>query len=406
MTEGIKNGSNHNVDRDKDFRGGEEIYYGQKINETDSNRKEIFENSNTQVDSGLPDKAHVQASSSSAAEQNTESYDTLKEKAIFFVDHVKQVDAVEGSQTNAEIVRGIPNSDKPGNLDGRQKGTIERNVHDAGEIQASKCGKSPYKKISGKVNLTFQNRSGKDAMSSLKKTSLLLDKDRSTIRKNFVTNSTEKPKLSQTTSISNDNDRTKVYSSSVGSCLQSSVAKMSCSRESVNHSEHLEFARIGNKDSGVKGINCNSQFEKNSECVLNNPFVHVETNRVAQESTDMTDFPKSVPKRTSCTTSLVWKGSSRLHSIDRGLMIAQETSLMIVQTSSVCVIIPWESSQDHNLFNGIRRRCACVIVNPMFDLFITSVIFLNTVAMAIEHHGMNGKFESALDNINLVSTPN
>ena len=78
---------------------------------------------------------------------------------------------------------------------------------------------------------------------------------------------------------------------------------------------------------------------------------------------------------------------------------------MFVKTSSLCVIIPPERNERGNrsLVNVARRKCARVIMNPTFDWFITAVIFINTIFMALEYHGMDTRLERVLDTVNLVS---
>ncbi|XP_028398945.1 sodium channel protein 60E-like isoform X2 [Dendronephthya gigantea] len=358
VMEEIRNGSKHNLDKDKDFRENEGICYDKKIDGSDPNGKEKMEEISISVE-----------------------------------------------KQNIERILEKPHFDEPRSLDTRQKGK-KRNANDTGvQIHAKKCVKSPYTKITAKGNLNSPNRSENNATNNLKEKSSQRNENMSTVTENPITYLTEKTKLSETASKSNENDRNEVYSRSIESPLQSKVTGESRTRQSVDHSEHFELDRIGDKHSGLNGTNSNSQFEKNSEYVLNKQSDHEDTNGIPRERSDMMiDIPKSVSKRTSCATTLAWEGSPRLKSIDRGLMIAQETGLMIVQTSSLCVVIPRETGQDHRLFNAIRRKCASFIVHPMFDWFITSVIFLNTIALAVEHHGMNRKFEKALDNINLTCT--
>lgn len=110
-------------------------------------------------------------------------------------------------------------------------------------------------------------------------------------------------------------------------------------------------------------------------------------------------------KRPSATATPVAWGDSARKSIETGLASAQNAGFLLVQTSSVCVTIPWATNWNHSPVNKVRRRCAILIMNPMFDWFITSVIFLNTIVMAMEYHGMNRDVEITLDNINLVSDP-
>ena len=115
-------------------------------------------------------------------------------------------------------------------------------------------------------------------------------------------------------------------------------------------------------------------------------------------------YVASTAKRSPADTTPVAWGKSDRKSIVTGLTSAQHTGTILVQTSSVCVTIPLATDWNHNPVSKLRRHSAMLIMNPMFDWFITSVIFLNTVVMAMEYHGMNRKFANTLDNINLVSS--
>ena len=85
--------------------------------------------------------------------------------------------------------------------------------------------------------------------------------------------------------------------------------------------------------------------------------------------------------------------------------LSVDYGLMLVKTSSLCVIIPSDRTIDghRDPKNAIRRKCALVIMNPVFDWFITCVIFLNTVFMAVEYYGMSTQLEYVVDVVNLVS---
>lgn len=85
--------------------------------------------------------------------------------------------------------------------------------------------------------------------------------------------------------------------------------------------------------------------------------------------------------------------------------LSVHSGLMLVKTSSLCVIIPSDRTIDghRDPKNVIRRKCALVIMNPVFDWFITCVIFLNTVFMAVEYYGMSTQLEYVVDVVNLVS---
>lgn len=62
--------------------------------------------------------------------------------------------------------------------------------------------------------------------------------------------------------------------------------------------------------------------------------------------------------------------------------------------SCCCCFIPWLRIQ--NFLHGI-------VTDPLFDLFITSCIVLNTVFLAIEHYGMSSTLKLVLAVGNYVS---
>lgn len=103
-------------------------------------------------------------------------------------------------------------------------------------------------------------------------------------------------------------------------------------------------------------------------------------------------------------TAIAWQDSPR-KSLDMGIALVHNTGLLVVQTSSVCVMISEPVDRQRSPVNSLRLMCAKIIANPMFDWFIIAVIFLNTVDMATEHHGMDKKLQTTLDHITLVSTP-
>ena len=50
----------------------------------------------------------------------------------------------------------------------------------------------------------------------------------------------------------------------------------------------------------------------------------------------------------------------------------------------------------------IRERISKLTMDPLFDMFITFCILVNTVFLALEYHGMNKNFKMALDVGNMV----
>lgn len=53
---------------------------------------------------------------------------------------------------------------------------------------------------------------------------------------------------------------------------------------------------------------------------------------------------------------------------------------------------------------NIRDRISKLTMDPLFDMFITFCILVNTVFLALEYHGMNEEFKLALDVGNMVGT--
>jgi hypothetical protein len=160
--------------------------------------------------------------------------------------------------------------------------------------------------------------------------------------------------------------------------------------------ETSQGTEISSEASGLKG---NPLTVENSDSVLscqaNVSDKNEASRQTAQRATDSsTELPKSAP---------VAQGDSARKSVEEGLAMVQNTGLVIVQTSSVCVMIPRATDRLHEPVNVVRRRCATLIMNPAFDWLIIGVIFVNTVVMATEYHGMNRSLESTLDDINLVS---
>jgi hypothetical protein len=149
----------------------------------------------------------------------------------------------------------------------------------------------------------------------------------------------------------------------------------------------------------ASGSNGNPLSVANSDSVLNCQANVSDKNEASgQTGQRATDGSKELPK-----SAPVAQGDSARKSVEEGLAMVQNTGLVIVQTSSVCVMIPRATDRLHEPVNVVRRRCATLIMNPAFDWLIIGVIFVNTVVMATEYYGMNRSLESTLDDINLVS---
>ena len=54
-------------------------------------------------------------------------------------------------------------------------------------------------------------------------------------------------------------------------------------------------------------------------------------------------------------------------------------------------------------FKTIRQRMRDITSHPGFDAVIVVLILLNTIVLAVYHHGIDPQFRHILDNVNLVS---
>ena len=54
-------------------------------------------------------------------------------------------------------------------------------------------------------------------------------------------------------------------------------------------------------------------------------------------------------------------------------------------------------------FKTIRQRMRDITAHPGFDAVIVVLILLNTIVLAVYHHGIDPQFRHILDNVNLVS---
>ena len=65
---------------------------------------------------------------------------------------------------------------------------------------------------------------------------------------------------------------------------------------------------------------------------------------------------------------------------------------------------PYRDLDDDELttWNKIRLRIFYVVTNPMFEFAVTAFIFLNTLVLSLEYHGMNPFFKQALLTLNHV----
>ena len=225
---------------------------------------------------------------------------------------------------------------------------------------------------------------------------------------NSVTDLLESSEKLQTTAMSNSENTVNNTSSSFDALVRNKTTREThCQYGAVDIEacpDSQNFAQLRNNEAKQNYSNAEAlDSDRNLQSVVSNSFSNNREN-ISKKTTSgrcVTD----VTKKPSATATPVAWGDSARKSIETGLASAQSIGLLLVQTSSVCVTIPWATDWKHSPVNKIRRRCAILIINPMFDWFITTVIFLNTIVMAMEYHGMNRNFENALDNINLVSDP-
>ena len=78
---------------------------------------------------------------------------------------------------------------------------------------------------------------------------------------------------------------------------------------------------------------------------------------------------------------------------------------------SVGSLRTWESQgqtnkhrkEDLSRWKRIRKHISTLTMDPLFDMFITLCILVNTVFLSLEYHGMNHKFKMVLDIGNMVS---
>lgn len=58
--------------------------------------------------------------------------------------------------------------------------------------------------------------------------------------------------------------------------------------------------------------------------------------------------------------------------------------------------------REHSCFRTIRQRMRDITAHSGFDAVIVVLILLNTIVLAVYHHGIDPKFRHILDNVNLV----
>jgi hypothetical protein len=325
--------------------------------------------------------------------QNTASFESMECTTLALgqeetVDQRENdVDCCDKAETNT--VYDI--SDVTEGLKVKQKKT-KRKAVGVRENHARKMDKNPYEKITSKANSTSVSSGEKGKVNGCKGNTK--QSDNSHAHENSITNSLKGSATIQTTATLNENAMmtTEIQSSS-DAVRNITATETNCDYHTAQqrHNEVKQNYIV----SETSDLNSNQQPDANS--VLDN-----QANIPEKVGHGFTHSSKRHSKSASSLTPVAWEDSPR-KSIETGLASARNTGLIIIQTSSVCVMIPQATDRRRSPVNEIRRRCAALIMNPMFDWFVTSVIFLNTVVMATEYHGMNQRLESTLDNINLVS---
>ena len=160
----------------------------------------------------------------------------------------------------------------------------------------------------------------------------------------------------------------------------------------LNHEVDMESETLNMNNNFDNDGDSNSVFE-------NHPYIPEKTGEGVDEGNSTTKTSKKTLKPASFLTPVAREDSTRNS-------FSIEKSLMLVHCSSVCVVIPRATDLRgyRSPVNVLRRKCAALVMKPAFEWFIISVIFLNTIVMAMESHDMNKKLENTMDKINLVST--
>lgn len=59
----------------------------------------------------------------------------------------------------------------------------------------------------------------------------------------------------------------------------------------------------------------------------------------------------------------------------------------------------------NSFWKNLRERMRDITTHSAFDAVIVVLILLNTIVLALYHHGIDPKFRQVLDYVNLVSRP-
>ncbi len=338
-------------------------------------------------------------------DHNTASDESCTNSVVYRGESIERIENYldSGSEGETDTVYDISELTEGLKVEQKKTKLSKPKTRDLTETRAGKMGKSSHEKLTTNENSTSVSRSETDKENGFSDT-----------HQNSITNLLEGSETVQLRAVLNENPMTETHSRTDHA---SSVQNITAAEASYDYhtpetgSRNLDVAQQRNNEtkqncivSETSGLNSNPLPDANSRSVLNCQANISEKSKVStQNGQSFTDTSKQMSKPASSSTPVAW-GESPQKSIVDGLASAQSTGLLIVKTSSVCVVIPRATDRRHHSVNAVRRRCATIIMNPMFDWFIIGVIFVNTVVMATEYHGMNQKLESTLDHINLVST--
>lgn len=339
------------------------ISYSQKSDKAERNGRKLLENLKK---SSIEEKTHSNGCEIEKVEQRKYGADTCN----------------EGD--------GNIKYDETAELKQKQENTKQNNLAE----------KAMCEKTSTKGHSSFVAGAEKDNKNSFE----TVQPDTTFTHDNSVTDLLESSEKLQTTAMLNSENTVNNTSSSFDALVKNKTTREThCQYGAEDIETRLDsqnLAQLRNNEAKQNYSNAGpSHSDRNLQSVVSNSFSDNREN-ISKKTTGGRCVTDATKKPSATATPVAW-GDRK--SIETGLASAQSIGLLLVQTSSVCVTIPWATDWKHSPVNKIRRRCAILIMNPMFDWFITTVIFVNTIVMAMEYHGMNRNFENTLNNINLVS---
>ena len=83
------------------------------------------------------------------------------------------------------------------------------------------------------------------------------------------------------------------------------------------------------------------------------------------------------------------------HCLLPGCVARERAGLSVSKSTGVLRVISW--------WKWIRQSLKDLTSHSAFDVAIVTLILLNTIVLALYHHGIDPEFRQVLDNINLVS---